>query len=134
MVVGIVSFFRIINALLPIFLVYRRSSIIMKDDSVLILSLKQFTIVGSMFSLLLLCGLPFTHVLYLILPMYLSCVCYNRVYGIFGFNVENFTTNWHLIHSSEIRRKLFWLCISWLLLALSVGKFYFMKGAVDFCV
>ncbi|VDK86598.1 unnamed protein product [Litomosoides sigmodontis] len=75
------------------FITLKGSATILEDDSVLILSLKQFAVVGSMFSLLLLCGLPFTHVLYLILPIYLSCVCYNRVYDIFGFNVENFITN-----------------------------------------
>ncbi|CAG9538509.1 unnamed protein product [Cercopithifilaria johnstoni] len=103
------------------FITLKHSSIISKGNNVLILSPKQFTVVGFMFSLLLLCGLPFTHALYLTLPVYLSCVCCNRVGDIFGLNVENYFINWHLIRCPEMRRKWFLLFISWLLLAISVA-------------
>uniref|UniRef100_A0A0R3S270 GPI ethanolamine phosphate transferase 1 n=1 Tax=Elaeophora elaphi TaxID=1147741 RepID=A0A0R3S270_9BILA len=103
------------------FITLRRSSTKLKDNNVLFPSPKQFAIVGSMFSLLLLCGLPFTHALYLTLPIYLSCVFCNTVGDIFGFNLEIFVMNWHLIHCSEMRRKWLLLCICWSLLAILIA-------------
>ncbi|VDO32386.1 unnamed protein product, partial [Onchocerca flexuosa] len=102
------------------FITLRRSSSIMKDNNVLILNLKQFSTVGFMFTSLLLCGLPFTHALYLTLPIYLSCVSYNTISDLFGYNLENFVINWHSTSCSEKRKKLFLLCINSILLAISI--------------
>lgn len=119
---------------LSISLVFRRSSTILKDHNILILSLRQFIVVGSVFVLLLLCGLPFMHILYLILPIYLSCVCYHAVGDLFGCNLETFIINWHSTRFLEMRRKWLLLCIYWLLLAISIGKFCSRKRLVDFYV
>uniref|UniRef100_A0A8R1XT28 GPI ethanolamine phosphate transferase 1 n=1 Tax=Onchocerca volvulus TaxID=6282 RepID=A0A8R1XT28_ONCVO len=102
------------------FITLRRSSTIMKDNNVLILNWKQFSTVGFIFTLLLLCGLPFTHALYLTLPIYLSCVSYNTIGDLFGYNLENFVINWHSTQCSEKRKKWFLLCIYWLLLAILI--------------
>ncbi|EFO19894.1 hypothetical protein LOAG_08601, partial [Loa loa] len=103
------------------FITLRRSSIILKDNNVLILSLKQFIGVGFMFTLLLLNGLPFTHALYLTLPTYLSCVCYNAVSDLIRSNLENFIINWHSTHCPEMRTKWLFLCTYWMLLTISVA-------------
>ncbi|KAK6111312.1 Phosphatidylinositolglycan class N (PIG-N) family protein [Brugia pahangi] len=103
------------------FITLKRSSIILRNKNVLILSLKQFSAVGFIFTLLLLCGLPFMHTLYLTLPMYLACVCYNTVGDLFRCNLENFVISWHSTHCSETITKWLLLCVYWLFLAVSIG-------------
>ncbi|KAM3725363.1 GPI ethanolamine phosphate transferase [Dirofilaria immitis] len=101
------------------FITLRRSSTILKDNNVLILNLKQCSIIGSMFILLLFYGLPFMHVLYLTLPIYLSCICYDAVCDLFGCDLGNFDINWHLTRCSEMRGKWLSSCTYWLLLVIS---------------
>ncbi|EJW85519.1 hypothetical protein WUBG_03569 [Wuchereria bancrofti] len=103
------------------FITLKRSSIILKNNNVLILSLKQFSAVGFIFTLLLLFGLQFMHTLYLTLPIYLSCVCYNTVGDLFRCNLENFVISWHSTHCSETRTKWLLLCSYWLFLTVSIG-------------
>ncbi|VBB31651.1 unnamed protein product [Acanthocheilonema viteae] len=93
------------------FITLKRSPTILKDNDVLILNLKQFTVVGSMFGLLLLCGLPFTHtskekmafvVRLLVVVSY--CSCYNSCDHCFRIYLSS-----NIIDSVLGLRKWIWL-------------------------
>lgn len=106
-------------------MMFRRSPVISKNNDVLNLSLEELYLVGVTFALLLLSGLPITHAIYLTIPVYLSCICYNANNGVFGCHLKNFFINWCInsLPHSEKRRAAVRFSLYWLLVAFSVGMF-----------
>ncbi|VDN02006.1 unnamed protein product [Thelazia callipaeda] len=104
------------------FITLRRSSRLSHNVDSLNLSNEKICIVGGTFAVLVLYGLPFAHALYLTLPVYLSCVCYNAYYGIFNSSIRNLISNWDILELlSELKRKWLQLSVYWLLLLSSVA-------------